>query len=60
MQQRLEQALERVARMDDVKSSMLKAGAEPAWLAGPAMAAFMQADTAQWKQVAAFAKITLD
>lgn len=60
VQQRLEQALERIARMEDVKASILKAGAEPAWLGAQAMAGFMQADTAQWKKVAEFAKITLD
>ena len=59
-QQRLEQALERVARLEDVKSAMLKAGAEPAWLGAQAMAGFMQADTAQWKKVSEFAKISLD
>lgn len=58
--QKLEQALERVANQPEVKAAMLKAGAEPAWANAQGMAAFMQADTAQWKKVAEFAKITLD
>ncbi|MBK7656157.1 MAG: tripartite tricarboxylate transporter substrate binding protein [Betaproteobacteria bacterium] len=60
VQQKLEQALERVANQPDVKAAMLKAGAEPAWANAQGLASFMQADTAQWKKVAAFAKISLD
>ena len=60
VQQKLEQSLERVARNEEVKAAMLKAGAEPAWLGAQAMASFMQADTAQWQKVSAFAKISLD
>jgi tripartite-type tricarboxylate transporter receptor subunit TctC len=60
VQQRLEQALERVAAQPEVKAAMLKAGAEPAWGNAQSLASFMQADTAQWKKVAAFANITLD
>jgi tripartite-type tricarboxylate transporter receptor subunit TctC len=60
VQQKLEQSLERVARNDEVKATMLKAGAEPTWLGAQAMAGFMQADTAQWKKVSEFAKISLD
>ena len=60
VQQKLEQALERVANQPEVKAAMLKAGAEPAWANAQGLASFMQADMAQWKQVAAFAKITLD
>jgi tripartite-type tricarboxylate transporter receptor subunit TctC len=60
VQQKLEQALERVASQPEVKAAMLKAGAEPAWANAQGLASFMQADTAQWKKVAAFAKITLD
>ena len=37
-----------------------KPGAEPTWVNAQGMASFLQADTAQWKKVAAFAKITLD
>ncbi len=60
VQQKLEQSLERVARNDEVKAAMQKAGAEPTWLGAQAMSGFMQADTAQWKQVSAYAKISLD
>ncbi len=60
VQQRLEQALERVASQADVKAAMLKAGAEPTWANAQAMAAFMASDVAQWKKVAAFAKISLE
>jgi tripartite-type tricarboxylate transporter receptor subunit TctC len=58
--QKLEQALERVANQPEVKAAMLKAGGEPAWANSQGLAAFMQADTAQWKKVAEFAKIALD
>lgn len=60
VQQRLEQALERVASQADVKAAMLKAGAEPTWANAQSMAAFMASDMAQWKKVAAFAKISLE
>jgi tripartite-type tricarboxylate transporter receptor subunit TctC len=60
VQQKLEQALERVAAQAEVKAAMAKAGAEPAWANAKGLAAFMQADLAQWKQVAAYAKISLD
>lgn len=60
VQQRLEQALEKVAAQAEVKSAMLKAGAEPTWANSQSMAAFMQSDMAQWKKVAAFAKISLE
>jgi tripartite-type tricarboxylate transporter receptor subunit TctC len=60
IQQKLEQALERVANQAEVKSAMQKAGAEPTWVNAQGMATFMQADTAQWKRVAAYAKITLE
>lgn len=60
VQLKLEQALENVANQPDVKAAMLKAGAEPAWANAEGMSRFMQGDAAQWKKVAAFAKITLD
>jgi tripartite-type tricarboxylate transporter receptor subunit TctC len=60
VQQKLEQALERVANQAEVKTAMQKAGAEPTWVNAQGMTSFMQADTAQWKRVAAYAKITLD
>jgi len=47
IQQRLEQALEKVAVQAEVKSAMLKAGAEPVWANSQSMAVFMQADMAQ-------------
>uniref|UniRef100_UPI004047F34E Bug family tripartite tricarboxylate transporter substrate binding protein n=1 Tax=Limnohabitans sp. TaxID=1907725 RepID=UPI004047F34E len=42
--QKLEQALERVAKMPEVKAAMLKSGAEPAWANSQGLASFMQAD----------------
>ena len=60
VQQKLEQALERVAAQSEVKAAMVKAGAEPAWANAQGLAAFMQTDLAQWKRVAAYAKISLD
>ena len=60
VQTRLEQALQTVAQQADTKASMVKVGAEPTWLNAQAMAQFMQADYAQWKKVAQYAKITLD
>lgn len=60
VQQKLEQALERVAQQPEVKAAIQKAGAEPTWVNAQGMASFMQADTAQWKTVAAYAKISLD
>lgn len=58
--QRLEQALEKVAQQPQVRDAMLKAGAQPAWANAQGLASFMQADTEQWKKVAAFANIALD
>ena len=46
--------------MPEVKAAMLKSGAEPAWANSQGLASFMQADTAKWKNVAAFANIKLD
>ena len=60
VQSRLEQALERVAVQAEVRTAMAQAGAEPAWANAKGMAAFMQADMAQWTRVAAYAKISLD
>ncbi|MEY4711920.1 MAG: hypothetical protein RIS88_1370 [Pseudomonadota bacterium] len=58
--QKIEQALERVASQAEVKAAMQRAGAEPTWANAQAMTAFMQADTAQWKKVATYAKIVLE
>jgi tripartite-type tricarboxylate transporter receptor subunit TctC len=60
VQQRLEQSLERVAQQPEVKTAMQKAGAEPTWVNAQNMASFMQADTAQWKKVADYARISLE
>ena len=57
---RLEQALERIAKQPDFMAALQKQGAEPAWLDGKGLAGFMQADTAQWKTVADYARIQLD
>ncbi len=58
--QKIEQALERIASQAEVKAAMQRAGAEPTWANAQAMNAFMQADAAQWKKVAAYAKIALE
>ena len=60
VQQKLEQSLERVAQQPEVKAAMQKAGAEPTWVNAQNMASFMQADTAQWKKVADYARISLE
>ena len=60
VQQRLEQALERVSQQVEVKAAMQKQGAEPTWANAQGLASFMQADAAQWKKLADVAKITLD
>ena len=58
--QKIEQAMERIASQAEVKAAMQRAGAEPTWANAQAMNAFMQADAAQWKKVAAYAKIALE
>ena len=60
VQMRVEQALERIAKQPDFMAALQKQGAEPAWLDGKGLASFMQADTAQWKTVADYARIQLD
>ena len=60
VQTRLEQALERIAKQPDFMAALQKQGAEPTWLDGKGLANFMQADTAQWKTVADYARIQLD
>ena len=60
VQARLEQALERVAKQPEVMAALQKQGAEPNWLDSKGLASFMQADAAQWKTVADYARITLD
>jgi hypothetical protein len=41
-------------------TALQKQGAEPSWLDSKGLASFMQADTAQWKTVADYARIHLD
>jgi len=60
VQQKLEQSLERVAQQPEVKAAMQKAGAEPTWVNAQGMVAFMQTDSAQWKKVADYARISLE
>lgn len=57
---RLEQALETVAKMPEVAEAMQRQGADPTYQDSRTMAAFMAADAAKWKRVAAYANITLD
>jgi tripartite-type tricarboxylate transporter receptor subunit TctC len=60
VQARIEQALERIAKQPEVMAALQKQGAEPSWLDGKGLGGFMQADTAQWKTVAEYARISLD
>lgn len=57
---RLEQALEKVAREPEIMRAMESRGADVGFLGAAATGAFMAADGAKWKQVAAYARITLD
>ncbi|MFM8609041.1 MAG: tripartite tricarboxylate transporter substrate-binding protein [Burkholderiaceae bacterium] len=56
---RIEQALGNVARDAEVVRAMESRGADVAFQNAQAATAFMAADAANWKRVAAFAKITL-
>ena len=56
---RLEQALQNVARDAEVVRAMESRGADVSFQNAQAATAFMAADAANWKRVAAFAKITL-
>lgn len=60
VQARIEQALERIAKQAEVIAALQKQGAEPSWLDSKGLASFMQADAAQWKNVADYARINLD
>jgi len=60
VQARIEQALERIAKQPEVVAALQKQGAEPSWLDSKGLASFMQADAAQWKSVADYARINLD
>ena len=60
VQVRVEHALERIVQRPEVMAALQKQGAEPSWLDSKGLASFMQADTAQWKTVADYARIHLD
>jgi tripartite-type tricarboxylate transporter receptor subunit TctC len=60
VQMRIEHALERIVQRPEVMTALQKQGAEPSWLDSKGLASFMQADTAQWKTVADYARINLD
>jgi tripartite-type tricarboxylate transporter receptor subunit TctC len=56
---RLEQALGKIARDAEIVRAMESRGADVGFLSAAQMGAFMSADSAKWKRVAAYAKITL-
>jgi tripartite-type tricarboxylate transporter receptor subunit TctC len=60
VKQRIEAALEKMARDPAVVSAMERAGADVAFLNSPAAAAFMAADASTWKRVVAFAGVKVD
>ena len=57
---RLSNALQKIVKHPEVAAAMQRQGAEPAFMDAPAASAALAEDAAQWKQVAAFAKIQLD
>ena len=57
--QRVEQALDKIARDAEIVRTMESRGADVAFLGAAAMGSFMATDAAKWKRVANFAKITL-
>ena len=57
---RLADALQKVVQQPEVAAAMQRQGADPAFIDAASAAAALNADAAQWKQVAAFAKIQLD
>ena len=57
---RLTDALQKVVQQPEVAAAMQRQGAAPAFMDAASAAAALNADAAQWKQVAAFAKIQLD
>lgn len=59
MLSRLVQVMEKIAQEPEVAQTLAARGAETAFLGAGPMAAFMAADAAKWKKVAAYAKITL-
>ena len=57
---RLSNALQKIVKHPEVAAAMQRQGAEPDFMDAPAASAALAEDAAQWKQVAAFAKIQLD
>lgn len=57
---RLSEALQKVVTQPEVIAAMQRQGADPAFMDAPTASAALAADAAQWKQVAAYAKIQLD
>ena len=57
---RLADALQKVVQQPEVAAAMQRQGADPAFMDAASATAALNADAAQWKQVAAFAKIQLD
>ena len=57
---RLSEALQKVVTQPEVVAAMQRQGADPAFMDAPTASAALAADAAQWKQVAAYAKIQLD
>ena len=57
---RLADALQKVVQQPEVAAAMQRQGADPAFMDAASAAAALNADAAQWKQVAAFAKKQLD
>ena len=57
---RLADALQKVVQQPEVAAAMQRQGADPTFMDAASAAAALNTDAAQWKQVAAFAKIQLD
>jgi tripartite-type tricarboxylate transporter receptor subunit TctC len=57
---RIEAAMEKVSRDPEVLSVMEKTGAEALFMNSATMTAFMVADAAKWKRLAAWGRITID
>ena len=57
---RLADALQKVVQQPEGAAAMQRQGADPAFMDAASAAAALNTDAAQWKQVAAFAKIQLD
>ena len=57
---RLADALQKVVQQPEVAAAMQRQGADPTFMDAASAAAALNADAAQWKQVAAYAKIQLD